>query len=817
MHDVWQDIRYGIRRLARTPGFTAAAVLTLALGIGATSSIFALFRAVFLDALPYDDPGRLVLVRGLMTREAPEEWPISWLDIQDLNAEQKVFQGLAGIGDDMAYNLGSEGEPEHVAGEMVTDRYFELLGVRPVTGRTFRPEENRPPGEARVVMLGHDLWKRRFGGDPKAVGQTVRLNEEPYTVVGVLPSGFRGMTDEAEVWLPAGIAGSTLGAHYVDIRRFRWMFAVARLAPGVSAERAQQEVDAILGRMAQAYPDSNEHFSLRLTPLAEAWFGDLRPQLLVALGAAGFVLLISCVNVASLLLARAVGRQKEMSVRSALGAGRGRLIRQLLAESLLMSLFGCVLGLLLARWITGLLTRSGAIALKSFVDVQMDPAVIGVAVAVALLCGVVFGLAPALLATRSDLQSGFRSGAQSTTAAPGWRLFQAGLVILQVGFALALLAGAGLMIKGFRQLVDTDLGMRPEGVLTMRIDLTGQRYQDSDAYHAFVRQVYDRLSAVPGVESLGLEGPGIPTGDWHSAPYTIEDQALDAEPTTMLRHHITPGYFETLGIPRLDGRDFTLQDTHEGGQPVVVVSRAVADRFWPGKSAVGKRLKPGPRDTPVPWFTVIGVVGDVNHRGLGGEEQSDPDVYMAILQAPARSPTMVSILARTEQAPAALIPPLQGALREVAPGLTAFDVKTMPERLETQTARGRALVRLMTAFAGVALLLAIVGIYGLLAYTVNQRVREIGIRMALGADRGRVVGLVVRGTLVLIGTGLAFGFVLVLLLNRFLSSLLYGVDPSDPATLALTALLLVGVALAASWGPARRATRISPLTALRTE
>lgn len=819
MRDLWQDIRYGTRRLARTPGFTAAAVLTLALGIGATSSIFTLLRAVLLDALPYKDPGSLVLVRGLMTREAPEDWPISWLDVQDLRAEQKVFAGLAAVGDDMSYNLGSTGEPEHVAGEMVTADYFDLLGIRPVAGRTFQPEEDRP-GEARVVLLGHDLWKRRFGGDPKVIGSAVRLNEEPYTVVGVMPAGFRGLTDVAEVWLPAGISGSTLGAHYVEMRRYRWMFAVARLAPGVSVERAQQELDTIFGRMAQEYADSNEHFSLRITPLAEAWFGDLRPQLLVALGAAAFVLLIACTNVANLLLARAAGRQKEMSVRSALGAGRGRLVRQLLAESVVLSLLGCALGLLLAWWATGLLARSGAIELRSFVDARIDPMVAGITVALGLFCGVVFGLAPAVLATRVDLQSGLKQGAQGTTGAPGRRRFQAGLVIVEVGLALALLAGAGLMIKGFRQFIHTDLGLRPQGVLTMQLDLTGERYLDSDVYRAFARQLHDRLAAVPGVESVALEGPGIPTGEWNSASFSLEDRP-ELDLVSMLRHHVTPRYFETLGIPVLDGRDFTPQDAHGTGPPVVIVSEALAKQFWPGspsgQAALGKKLKPGPRDSPLPWFTVIGVVRDVNHRGLGGEVQSDPDVYLAVFQSPARSPTRLAVLVRSPQPPATLAPAVRQAIREIAPALTPYDVKTLQERLSAQTVRGTSLVRLMTVLAGIALLLAMIGIYGLLSYTVAQRVREIGVRMALGANRGRVVGLVVRGALALIVAGLALGYLAVLLLNRFLTSLLYGVSPTDPGTLIATSLLLLGVALAATCVPAFQATRISPVTALRAE
>lgn len=816
MSDLWQDIQYGTRRLTRAPGFTAAAVLTLALGIGATSSIFTLVRAVLLDALPYEAPERLVMVRGLMSREAPEDWPISWLDMEDLGAQQKVFEGVAAVGDDLAFNLDSAGELEHVAGEMVSAGYFDLLGVKPIEGRTFRPEEDRPPGEARVVVLGHDLWQRRFGGSPGVVGRTLRLNEEAYTIVGVMPPRFRGLTDEAEIWLPAAVAQTTLGKHYVEMRRFRWLFGVARLAPEVSTEQAQKELDGIFTRLAEEYPDSNEHFSLRLTPLSEAWFGELRSPLLALLGAAGFVLLIACTNVANLLLARAVTRQKEMSVRAALGAGRGRLIRQLLAESVMLSIFGSILGLLFASWATGFLTSSGAIQLKSFVDAQVDPTVAAITVILALACGVFFGLAPALLGTRINLQSGLKAGERSS-AGSGRRRFQALLVISEMGLALALLAGAGLMIKGFGRHVETELGIEPQGVLTMRLDLTGERYKDSDVYRAFVRQLHERLSAVSGIESVALEGPGIPTGDWHSASYSLEDRPQDQEPVSLLRHHVSPGYFKTLGIPLVAGRDFTSQDAYEVAPPAMMVSESMAKRFWPGGKAVGKRIKPGAFDGPSPWYTVIGVVADVNHRGLGGEEQSDPDVYSAIFQAPARSPSLLSILVRTDGPPTSFVPQVRQAVRETAPSLTVFDVRTLEDRLDEQTARGRSLVLLMTVFAAIALLLAIIGIYGLLSYMVTQRRREIGIRMALGADRGGVVGMVVRGALVMILAGLALGFVAVLLLNRFLISLLYGLSPSDPATLAGTAILLLAVALVASVVPALQASRISPVTTLRSE
>jgi predicted permease len=817
MSDLWQDIRYGTRRLTHAPGFTAAAVLTLALGIGATSSIFTLVRAVLLDALPYEDPERLVMVRGLMTREEPEDWPISWLDMEDLGAQQKVFDGVAAVGDDLAFNLDSAGELEHVAGEMVSAGYFDLLGVKPIEGRTFRPEEDRPPGEARVVVLGHDLWQRRFRGSSAVVGHTLRLNEEAYTIIGVMPPRFRGLTDEAELWLPAAVSQTTLGKHYVEMRRFRWLFGVARLAPGVSAEQAQKELDGIFTSLAKEYPDSNEHFSLRLTPLAEAWFGDLRSPLLALLGAAGFVLLIACTNVANLLLARAVTRHKEMSVRAALGAGRGRLIRQLLAESVVLSVFGSVLGLFFASWATGFLAGSGAIQLKSFVDPEVDPTVAAITVVLALGCGVFFGLAPALLGTRINLQSGLKEGERASSGSAGRRRFQSLLVMSEMGLALALLAGAGLMIKGFGRFVETDLGLNPQGVLTLRMDLTGERYKDSDVYRAFVRQLHDRLSAISGIESVALEGPGIPTGDWHSASYSLEDRPDDQDPVSMLRHHVTPGYFETLGIPLIAGRDFTSQDAYQTAPPAMVVSESLAKRFWPGGNAVGKRIKPGPYDGPSPWYTVIGVVADVNHRGLGGEEQSDPDLYSAIFQAPARSPSLLSILARTDGPPTSFLPQVRQAVRETAPSLTVFDVRTLEDRLAEQTARGRSLVLLMTIFAAIALLLAILGIYGLLSYMVTQRRREIGIRMALGADRGGVISMVVRGALVMILAGLALGFVAVLLLNRFLISLLYGLSPSDPATLAATAVLLLGVALVASIVPALQASKISPVTTLRSE
>ncbi|HEX2223157.1 MAG TPA: ABC transporter permease [Thermoanaerobaculia bacterium] len=813
LQDLWQDIRYGTRRLAGSPGFTAVALLTLALGIGAISAIFTLVNAVLLGGLPYGEPERLVLLSGELHKDNEvTPYPVSYLDLQALQGNA-ALDGFAAVTGARPFNLQAEGEVEHISGEMVTADFFRVLGVEPQVGRTFRAEEDRPPGSARVVVLSDDLWRRRFGGDRGIVGKNVQLSDQSYQVIGVMKPGFLGLSDEAQLWLPIGLAHNIYGPHYIEMRMFRWLSGVARLKPGVSAEQARQSLDQTALALEREFPEDNEGIRLAAMPLFDAYFGELRPKLLALLGASALVLLIACVNVANLLLARASARGREMSLRSALGAGSFRLIRQLLTESLLLAVIGSLVGLLVASWFSGLLVATSGMTLASFLDFGVDWTVIGVTFGLSVLAGALFGLVPALLAARVNLQEGLKEGSQSAGVGSGRRRFQSALVVAEVALALSLLAGAGLMIKGLRGFLSTDLGFQPENVLTLRLDLTSERYKENEPVFALVREALARVEGVAGVEGAAMEGPGYPTGGPFGSHLIYADR--EAEPLTPLRHHVTPGYFQTLGIPMLAGRDFSAEDTREAPR-AMVVSESMAKRYWPGEDPLGKRLKgmqPGD-----PEITVVGVVGDVKHAGLTtGQGSLEPDVYFCAYQSPPRSPSLLTLLVRTSVPPEQVVAPVQQAIKEVAPDLPTYDVATLQDLLDQQTAEARFLVFLMSVFAGLALTLAAIGVYGVLAYTVTQRTREIGIRVALGAHRNQVIGMVVRRGLALVSVGVLAGLVVVMVCNRFVTSWLYGVSPSDPLTLVGTAVVLLLVALAASYLPARRATRIQPVIALRSE
>jgi putative ABC transport system permease protein len=813
IQDFWQDIKYGARRLAGSPGFTAVALLTLALGIGAISAIFTLVNAVLLGGLPYDHPERLVQLNGQMQRNNDVGfWPLGYLDLQELQ-KNDTFDALAAVTNPRSFNLEADEQVEHITGEMVSPAYFRVFGVGTRLGRTFQPSEDQPPGSAHVVVLSNDLWQRRFGSDPQIVGKTIRLSEQPYEVIGVMKPGFRGLTDEAQLWLPLGLAHSIYGAHYTEMRQWRWLTGVGRLRAGISPEQATKAMEAASLGLQREFPMENEGFSILVTPLFDAYFGDLQPRLLALLAASALVLLIACTNVGNLLLARASARGREMSLRSALGAGGFRLIRQLMTESLLLAVVGSLIGLVVASWFSSLLIAKSGMALASFLDFKIDWTVVAVTFGISVVSGLLFGLVPAVLAARVNLQEGLKEGSQSAGLGRGRRVFQSALVVLEVGLALALLAGAGLMIKGLRGFLDTDLGFEPKNLLTLRLDLTADRYKDNERVYALMRETLQRVKGVAGVESVAMEGPGFPTGGFYGV-HLVQEGKPEAPPVIAIRHHVSPGYFQTLKVPLLAGRDFSEEDIATG-QRVLVVSKTLADRHFPGENPVGKLLKgPQPGD---PVLTVIGMVADMRHTGLTTQESLDPDVYVPAYQSPPRSPSLLTILVRTSVPPDTLVAPVQDAIKQAAPDLPSYDVATMETLLEKQTAEARFLVFLMSVFAGLALVLAAIGVYGVLAYTVSQRTREIGIRVALGARREQVIGMVVRRGVVLVAFGVALGLVLVLTGNRALQSWLYGVSPTDPLTLAGTAVVLLLVALAASYVPARRATRIQPVTALRSE
>jgi predicted permease len=810
------DLRLAVRSLRRSPVLAAAAITTLALASGATTAIFSVVRAVLLEALPYRDPGALVFVRGEMRRETLLPYPLSYLDVASLAEDSAAFAGVVAVTGARSFNLGAEGEVEHVNGEMTGDGYFRLLGISMAAGRMFDAREAASPG-LPVVVLGHDLWTRRFGADPAVVGTTILLNEMPFTVVGVAGEGFSGISDDAQLWLPLGLSHGLYGAHYTEMRQFRWLSAVARLRGGVDAARARDQLARVSTGLQRAFPTDNDRFTYILTSLEDVYFGAQRGPLWSLLAAAGFVLLIACANIANLLLARAAVRRRESAVRVALGASPGRLVRQWFAESAVLAAGGTVAGLALAVWGARAIASSGAVPIPSFRDAGIDQTVLLFAVAVSAGCALVFGTAPALLAARISPRDGMGDGGKGTTAGRSRLRFQRTLVATEVALAVILLSGAGLMRKGFLAFEGADLGFRRDSIVTMRVDLTAERYRQNDAMWALMRRATEEIGRTPGVSAVAVEGPGMPTGGWYQIHFTRDDAATAPEDIAARRHHVTPGYLSTLGIRLLAGRDLSAEDV-AGGPRAVVLSQRLANRVWPGESAVGKQLRgvtAAASATPPPLFTVVGVAADVAHAGLDVDAREAVDVYLSAYQSPPRSPALLTFFVRTRADVATLMPTMRQMLAAIDPNLAFYDVQTMRARLDSQTATGRFLVRLMTSFGVLGLLLAAVGVYGVIAYGVAQRTREIGVRVALGASRGTIVRQVVGSGMLPVVIGAVVGLGGVWALERFVRSLLYGVKPSDPVILVGTVALLAGAALGASWFPARRAAGVDPLVALR--
>ncbi|HZF08769.1 MAG TPA: ABC transporter permease [Thermoanaerobaculia bacterium] len=806
-----RDLRFAARSLWRNPGVTLVAALTFALGVGAISAVFSLASAVLLRPLPYRAPERLVAIDGTKAAEAVEKWPISYLDFLDWRRRSRSFTGLAAQTDQRSFKLrGTEGT-ELVPGEMVSANYFDLLGIRPVAGRGFLPAEDALPGGNRLAVLGYDLWQRRFGGEPGIVGTSVEINEIPYTVVGVMPAGFRGLTDGADVWLPISMA-TTLNATYLNDRAFRWLSVVGRLRPGVSAEAAGKELLGIAAQLSADHAGTNAGIGAQVTPLRDSLFGDLRPILWTLLGGAAFVLFIGCTNIANLLLAKAVHRQREISLRLALGVGRPSLVRQLLVESVMVGILGCTLGLVAARLTANLLVRQSGLHLMSFAAVRFDPLVVLAVVLVSLLAAVLFGLAPAFFAARTDVAALMKEDAQGSTRGVATHRFQNLLIIAEVAVALPLLLGAGLMIKAFQQRSHVELGFQPDRLLTLRLHTKSQSYPNEESLRGMIREVLGRVGSLPGVTATAMCGPAMPTDPFYGLYFELADRPGRGADDQLLglRHHVSPGYFAALGVPVLRGRVFTPQDTHRESA-VVVVSDTLAKRFWPGENPLGKRLKAA----ATPWLTVVGVVGDVRHNGRGDSERPAPDLYLPLLTIVPRTPPVLNLLVRTGVAPEALAPVVQQELKRIVPDLPVYDVRPMTERLSDQLASRRFLVLLMGFFSLTALLLAAVGVYGVISYAVSQRTREFGIRIALGAQSQDVVRSALMRGLILALIGIAFGVIGGIALTFLLGSRFYGADAIDPTVLGGTALLLLAVTLVANYLPARRAVRIDPLTAFR--
>ncbi|MHB1223780.1 MAG: ABC transporter permease [Gemmatimonadaceae bacterium] len=800
MDSLLHDLRFALRTLRRNIGFTVAAVLTLALGIGANAAIFGLVNGILLKPLPYADPDRLVMVWG----RYPDfgRTSTSLPDFRDWRDQATSFAGMAARHGTL-FNLTGEGEPEQLRADRVTANFFETLGVRPFLGRDFRTEEERIGGDDDVVVLSHAFWQRRFAGDRAMVGQPIQLSGRPYTVIGVAPEGF-SFGPDVDLWAPARVDTTAN-------RRSEYLTVFGRLEPGVPLQRAQAEMAAVLARLAEQYPETNGRLQSEVIGLRDDVVGGARSALFLFAGAVGLVLLIACANVANLLLARASSRSREIAVRMAIGAGRGRLMRQIITESVLLALLGAGVGLLIAVWGIEALRVAGDGLLPRMGEVRVDGAVVLFSVIVACVTGVVFGFAPAMRLSGGAMHAALKEGARGASAGAAGRL-RNGLVLGEVAVALLLLVGAGLLMRSFQRLTEVDVGFDARGVLTYELLLPRARFPEP----AQLPQFYDRLlessRALPGVQAAAV-ADGVPMGGAGYITFAIEgrtpppDAGEDLQPFA-----VSPEHFAALGIPLRSGRLFTTGDAGDAPD-VVVINEEMARRFFDGRDPVGRRITFGdPADTAATWRTVVGVVGNVAQEGVTAAPY--PQLYLPIAQNPSRA---VVVELRTAGDPMALAAAARQVVRSMDAELPVTEMRTMEDRVAADLARPRINVVLIGIFAGVALLLAAVGIYGVISYTVVQRTREIGIRMALGANTEDVRRLVVRQGMTPVLGGIGIGLVAAVVASRLLRSLVYGVSTTDPLTFVLVALFLAAVALLATYLPARHATRVQPVIALRED
>ncbi|PYS82145.1 MAG: ABC transporter permease [Acidobacteria bacterium] len=812
METLWQDIRFGFRMLLKKPGFTAVAILALALGVGANTAIFSVVNGVLLRPLPFKEPDRLVRL-GEWSRQVPG-MSISYPNFLDWREQNHVFEGLAATQFDN-YNLTGSDEPERLQGRNVSWNFFDVLGVRPALGRTFRAEEDHA-GAPRVCVISHALWQRRFGSDQKITGKTVTLNGASYTVVGVLPAGYRYGTP-TDVFVPLGLKEAD------EVVRMRdnhpGIYAVARLKDGVTFEQAEAEMKSIAERLAVAYPKENAGNSVTLTPLREYFVGDIRMSLFVLLGAVGFVLLIACANVANLLLARAASRSREIAVRTALGASRFRIVRQLLTESVILGIVSGAVGLLLALWGVDVLRRASLDIIPTTADISLDRTVLFFTLGVSLLTGVAFGLAPALQASKPELNEALKEGGRSGAEGSARNRVRSLLVVAEVALSLMLLVGAGLLVRSFMRLRQTDTGFRPDNLLTMELSYSVGKDEGQKAVN-FFRAVEERVRALPGVEAVAVSN-GVPMIGASETSFQIEGRppAAPGKRPMSVVYYPTHDFLNAMGIRLVRGRFFDEHDT-QNAPLVAVIDEEFAREYFPGEDPVGKYFA-GNKEMDIPHAEIVGVVAHVKNYGLDTPGPVQAEFYSSRDQVPDRFQPLladrVSLVVRTSSDPAAMATAVRRAVQEVDPNQPVYNVNTMEQVLSDSVASQRLSMLLLSIFAAVAMTLAAVGIYGVMSYAVAQRTHEFGIRMALGAQGGDVLRMVVRQGMLLTLVGVGAGLLGALALTRVISSLLYGVSATDPLTFAGVPLVLVAVALAACLVPARRATKVDPMVALRYE
>jgi predicted permease len=805
------DVRYALRTLRKNPGFTAVVLLTLALGIGANAAIFSVVNGVMLRPLPYRDANRLMVIWGDLHRPGVGEIPTSAGEYVDYRDRSRAFEQLAAY-DTLGFNLTGNGGPERVEGAVVTASLFSLLGVSAQVGRTFLAEEEQP-GRGDVVMLSHALWTRRFNANPAIVGQSVQLDGQPARVVGVMPAAFHFPDRAIEMWKPMvfdaeAVSDNNRGSHGYTV--------LARLKNGLTGEQAHADLARVTATFKAEHPGNYRNgFSATLRPLRDEIVGDTSRPLLVLLGAVALVLLIACANVANLLLARAASRRKEIAVRTALGASRGRLVRQMLTESLLVSAIGGAIGLVLAAWGVDVLIAAAPDSIPRLQEVGVDRHVVLFTAVASLATGLVFGIAPALRAARSSPNDALKEGGRSSDGGTHRRAGRL-LVISEVALSLILLIAAGLLMHSFARLQDVAPGFDSGGLVTLRLSLPQTRYTTFQKGEAFFDGLFANLRRHPDIRAASAVDLLPFSGFGGSRTFHIEgrEEKRPEDQTEEQLRLVADGYFAAMRIPMLKGREFTERDSL--GRPrVAVVNEALARKHWPDASPIGKRLSFSTDDPQ--WYEIVGVAGNIKHRGLDARDR--PELYV-----PYRQPLFAGwtvrpmyVVVRTTAAPAAAIAAVRREIARLDRDQPVSDVRTMDERIDHSLSSRRFSMVLLSAFALLALTLAAIGIYGIVAYSVTERTREIGVRLALGAQRRDVIGMVIRQGMTMAGAGTAIGVLAALLFTRLMSSLLFGISPADPMTFLVIPLLLIAVAFAACYVPARRATRVDPLQVLRSE
>lgn len=806
LESIWQDLRFAVRTLRKNPAFTIVAVLTLALGIGANTAIFSVVNTVLLKPLPFKDSNRLVIVWETNREKGRQSDQVSSGNFADWQNQNQAFEDSAAYFN-WTNNLTGLDYPERLKSALVTGSFFQTLGANAALGRTLQPDDAQTDHDS-VAVLSDGLWKRRFGAAPEIVGKTITLNRTDIVVVGVMPPDFRFPEKNTDLWLPF-----TLTPSHLEDRAGKFLKVVARLKLGIDIKQAQVDLDIIAGRLEQHYPATNTGCGVRISPLHSDEVRDIKPTLLVLLGVVGFVLLIACANVANLFLTRAASRRKEMAVRSALGASRWRLLRQLLTESLLLSLAGGAVGLFLAQMGVQVLTSLAPDEIPRLDQIGVDHLVLGFTFATCILTSLLCGLMPAVSASKTDLQDALKESGRGLTGSSSRRLRHL-LVVFEIALSLVLLVGAGLMISSFIRLQAVAPGFDSESMLTMTMWLPGSKYPQSQQQTEFFQQAIDRVKAVPGVQSVSAIQDLPLRRNRMGFEFFIENRPLPSsgEKQDAAYRVIGPEYFRVMSIPLIAGRDFSERDNRKS-PPVLIINQTMARRYWEDENPIGKRMRFGGADAP--WYEIVGVAGDIKHMGLGEEE--GPAIYQPHAQKTFDFLRWMTLVVRTSTDPMSLAGMLRAQVQALDKDQPVYEIATMKDILSQSVAKPRFATLLLGLFALVALSLGAVGIYGVLAFTVAGSTREIGIRMALGASSIEVHRLVLGQGLKLVIAGVGLGLLAAFALTRILSSLLFTIQPTDPLTFASIPLLLVVVAMLACWIPARRATKVDPLEALRYE